>query len=105
MENDKLPYGWLDAHCLSKPGAARDFKQEWNATRYMVGGRLFLMRGGDAKGRAIVTLKLEPSEGEFLRGQYPDIIPGYYMNKQHWYSVYLDGVVPDEVLRVMIVCR
>ena len=45
---------------------------------------------------------LPPEEGEFLRRQYADIIPGYYMNKQHWNSVYLDGAVPDDVLRGMV---
>lgn len=45
---------------------------------------------------------LEPSMGEILRQQHKDIIPGYYMNKEHWNSVYLEGVVPDDVLRDMI---
>lgn len=49
-----------------------------------------------------ITLKLEPSEGDFLRGQYSDIIPGYYMNKVHWNSVKADGNVPDELLKDML---
>ena len=42
-----------------------------------------------------ITLKLEPEEGNFLRGQYDDIIPGYYMNKQHWITILLDGSVSE----------
>ena len=46
-----------------------------------------------------ITLKLEPLEGELLRKQYKDIIPGFYMNKVHWNSIKPDGEVPDELLK------
>ena len=49
-----------------------------------------------------ITLKLKPEEGEFLRQQYADIIPGYYMNKIHWNSVNADGEVPDDLLKDML---
>lgn len=34
-----------------------------------------------------------------MRAEYPDIVPGFYMDKRHWISVFLDGAVPEEVLR------
>lgn len=49
-----------------------------------------------------ITLKLEPEEGNFLRGQYDDIIPGYYMNKQHWNSVNPNGEIEDELLKDLL---
>ena len=49
-----------------------------------------------------ITLKLEPEEGDFLRSQYEDIVPGYYMNKMHWNSVKPDGEVPDELLKDLL---
>lgn len=49
-----------------------------------------------------ITIKLEPEEGDFLRRQYEDIIPGYYMNKEHWNSIKPDGSVPDELLRDLL---
>lgn len=49
-----------------------------------------------------ITLKLKPDEGEFLRQQYSDIVPGYYMNKVHWNSVQADGEVPDDLLKDML---
>lgn len=42
---------------------------------------------------------LEPSEGDFLRQQYEDIIPGYYMNKVHWNSIRPDGEMSDDLLK------
>ncbi|NDL67860.1 MmcQ/YjbR family DNA-binding protein [Anaerotalea alkaliphila] len=97
-----MAYEWLDAYCLSKKGAEKDFKEEWNATRYMLRGKMFAMLGGDKEGRPIVTVKLEPLHGEVLRDRYKDIIPGYYMNKVHWNSLYLEGEVPDGVLEEML---
>lgn len=49
-----------------------------------------------------ITLKLEPAEGDFLRSQYTDIVPGYYMNKVHWNSIKPDGEVPDELLKDLL---
>ena len=97
-----MGYPWLDEYCTAKQGALRDYKAEWDAVRYLLCGKMFAMCGSDKAGRALITLKLPPEEGEFLRRQYADIIPGYYMNKQHWNSVYLDGAVPDDVLRGMV---
>ena len=68
----------------------------------MVGGKFFALLGGDKAGKPIVSLKLEPTLGSMLREQYADIIPGYYLNKEHWNSVYLEGDTPDDVLRMMI---
>lgn len=97
-----MNYPWLDEYLLAKTGTVKDFKVEWDASRYLLGGKMYAMLGGDKEGRPIITLKLEPARGEFLRAQYPaHITPGYYMNKEHWNSLYLEGDVPDDVLRDM----
>lgn len=49
-----------------------------------------------------ITLKLDPPEGDFLRQQYEDIVPGHYMNKTHWNSIKPDGEVPDDLLRDLL---
>ncbi len=97
-----MNYTWLDEYCLSKKGAEKDYKPEWEATRYMIRGKMFALLGGDKEGKPIITLKLDPPYGDFLRRQFNDIVPGYYMNKEHWNSLYLDGEVPDDILRGMI---
>ena len=91
---------WIDEYCTKKPGVQRDYKPEWGAFRYMLCGKMFAMRGADKAGRPIFTMKLPPSMGFSLREQYPGIIvPGYYMNKEHWNSLYLDQKMPEEVVR------
>lgn len=100
VPNDLYP--WIDAYCLSKKGAVKDFKVEWGATRYLIGAKMFAMQGGDKDGKPIITLKCEPAFGQILREQHQHIIPGYYMNKEHWNSVYLEGNTPDDILKQMI---
>jgi predicted DNA-binding protein (MmcQ/YjbR family) len=97
-----MKYEWIDSYCLAKKGAEKDYKPEWQATRYMIRGKMFAMQGGDKEGKPIITVKLEPMFGSLLRQQYRDIVPGYYMNKEHWSSLYLHGDVPDEVLKDML---
>ena len=98
----KVKYEWLDKYCIAQTGATKDFKSEWDATRYLIGGKMFAMCCGDRDGKPIITLKLEPDFGTLLRQQYKHIVPGYYMNKDHWNSLYLEGNVPDDVLQTMI---
>ena len=90
----------MDEYLLKKPGVTKDLQAEWNWIRYQIGGKMFaaICRDDDNK-PYYITLKLEPVEGDFWRQQYEDIIPGYYMNKQHWNSVKADGDVQDDVLK------
>ena len=50
----------------------------------------------------IISLKLEPTYGQFLRKEYKDIVPGYYLNKEHWNSIDLNGDVEDTLLKELI---
>ncbi len=95
----KMRYTWIDEFLLKKKGVTKDLKKEWNWIRYHIGGKMFAAVCLDENDKPYyITLKLEPSEGDFLRTQYEDIVPGYYMNKVHWNSIKPDGKVPDELL-------
>ncbi len=98
-----MKYDWIDSYLMNKASVTKDLKIEWNWIRYQIGGKLFAAICLDSNDNAkYITLKLEPDEGEFLRKQYKDIIPGYYMNKIHWNSVDPNGSVPDDVLKDML---
>lgn len=100
-------YPWLDEYLLSKPGAEQDYKLEWQWQRYLVRGKMFAaITTPDAKyephkGRTMVILKCDPRLAEGFRAQYPDVVPGFYSDKRTWNSVYLDGEVPEELLKDM----
>ena len=98
-----MRYDWLDAYLLAKRGVTKDQKIEWNWIRYMIGGKLFaaVLLDDDNK-PYYINVKLDPAEGEFLRGQYADIIPGYYSDKRCWNSILPDGAVPDALVRSLL---
>ena len=98
-----MKYEWIDEYLLEKPGVTKDLQPEWNWIRYQIAGKMFAAICRDDDNTPVyITLKLDPIEGEFWRGQYEDIIPGYYMNKVHWNSVKAEGNVPDDVLRDLL---
>lgn len=49
-----------------------------------------------------VNLKGDPFELEALRQAFPDILPGYHMNKKHWITV-LDTTLLDTGMFVDLV--
>lgn len=98
-----MKYPWIDEYLQNKPGVTKDLQQDWNWVRYHIGGKMFAAVCLDDHDQPYyITLKLEPSEGDFLRAQYSDIVPGYYMNKMHWNSIKPDGAVPDELLKDLL---
>lgn len=81
----------LMKYVLMKPGVNTNYKEEWGWERFNVGDKLFLTFATMKDNRPIATIKLKPETGDFFRKQYPEkIIPGYYMNKEHWNTIYLD---------------
>jgi len=94
---------WISDYCLQKKGVESTFKPAWNMTLFLLGGKIFAELGEYRDGRALLTVKLEPAFSDLLRAQYPgDVIPGYYSNKVHWSSLFLDSAVPDATARAML---
>lgn len=97
-------YKWLDELLLKQPATEKEFQAEWQANKYLIRGKMYAYIGiNDQNSRPVITLKLEPLYSDMLRREYADIVPGYYMNKIHWSTVYLDGNVPKEVIADMVI--
>lgn len=102
-ERFKMDKESIHAYCLKLRGTTHDYKLEWEADRYQVGGKMYAMIGGNATGKPVLTLKCEPQRAEELREAYESIIPGYYMNKTHWNSIYMDSDdVPLDLIEKLI---
>ena len=98
-----MKYPWIEEYLMEKAGVTKDLQKDWNWIRFQLGGKMFAAICLDDDDKPYyITLKLEPLEGDFWRKQYEDIIPGYYMNKQHWNSVKADGAVPNDVLKDLL---
>lgn len=101
-------YDWLDEYLLAKPGAVKDFKEEWGWWRYQVGGKMFAATmhpsekyAPEYADRDLISLKCEPMTAEFLRKEHEEILPGFYANKSNWNSICLDGNVSEGLMREM----
>ena len=95
-----MKYPWIDEYLMAKRGVTRDLQPDWNWIRYHVGGKMFAAVLLDREDRPYyINLKLEPEEGEMIRRQYTDVVPGFYSNKRHWNSVKPDGDIPDDLLK------
>jgi predicted DNA-binding protein (MmcQ/YjbR family) len=92
-----MKYQHLIDYCLTKVGAVHDYKAEWEADRVQVANKMFALLG-IMKDRPAISLKCDVLKAEQLRDQYKDIIPGYYLNKAHWNTIFIDGEVPDKLI-------
>lgn len=97
-----MAYEWIDQYMLDKKGMTKDYKEEWGWDRYLLNGKMVMALCMDKENQPIATIKCDPFFGEELRKKYTDIVPGYYMNKTHWNSVYMNGTVPEEVVKEML---
>jgi predicted DNA-binding protein (MmcQ/YjbR family) len=89
------------AHCLKKKGANEGMPFGPDNIVFKVGGKMFALLALDEVPTR-VNLKCDPDLALELRDRYEQVMPGYHMNKKHWNTVVLDGVIPDAEIRTMI---
>lgn len=83
------------------PGAGLEhpFGPEWDV--YKVRGRVFMLLTV-LRGEPVVNLKVDPEDAKALREAYPDITPGYHMNKRHWITVRPGGAVDEALIHDLV---
>jgi predicted DNA-binding protein (MmcQ/YjbR family) len=90
----------LRDYCLSKPYVSESLPFDDKTLVFKVAEKVFAITGlEDVPAR--VNLKCAPEQALELRDRYPEIVPGYHMNKKHWNTVYY-GNLPDAMLGGMI---
>ena len=92
----------LREYCLSLPGATETFPFEPTVSVFKAAnGKMFGVTTEKAE-PIDISVKCEPAIGEALRAQYESIAPGYHLNKRHWITITLNGDVPDERVRELV---
>lgn len=83
------------------PGAGLEhpFGPEWDV--YKVRGRVFMLLTV-LRGEPVVNLKVDPEDAKALREAYPEITPGYHMNKRHWITVRPGGAVDEALIHDLV---
>ena len=89
------------AYCLSKASATEGMPFGPDNIVFKVRGKMFALLALDEVPTR-VNLKCDPDLALELRDRYEQVEPGYHMNKKHWNTVVLDGVIPDAEVKGMI---
>jgi predicted DNA-binding protein (MmcQ/YjbR family) len=88
-------------YCLGKASATEEMPFGPDNIVFKVKGKMFALLALDEIPTR-VNLKCDPDRALELRDRYEQVEPGYHMNKKHWNTVVLDGVIPEREVRQMI---
>ena len=91
----------LQKRILDHPGSSEETPFGPQALVYKVAGKMFALVAWKEKPLRI-TFKCDPDEAITLRNSYDAVQPGYYMNKEHWNTITLDGSIPAREIYGMI---
>ena len=93
----------LREFCLSLPQATETFPFDEDNSVFKTSGnnKIFAISHLTAVPLTI-SLKCDPEDSIALRAEFPDIVPGYHLNKKHWITVVVGAGVPDELVEDLI---
>ncbi|MFP7761448.1 MmcQ/YjbR family DNA-binding protein [Marisediminicola sp. LYQ85] len=97
----------LREFCLALPQATETFPFDESTSVFKTSGNGKIFALSDLGASAFsVSLKCDPDESVALRSAYPQITPGYHLNKKHWITIDLGGAgagaVPDDLVEQLI---
>lgn len=73
----------------------------WQLVRVKPSKKAFLWTY-EKDGNININVKVSPEWRDFWRNTYKSVLPGYHQNKEHWNTVILDGTVPNDDIKRMI---
>jgi len=88
-------------YCLAKKGVTEDFPFGETTLCLRVMAKIFALTGLEGEDFK-VNLKCDPDYALELREQYPEVQPGFHMNKKHWNTVNFDGSLDESLLRRLV---
>jgi predicted DNA-binding protein (MmcQ/YjbR family) len=89
------------AFCLAKQATSEGFPFGPETLVLKVGSKMFALTGLDSD-RFTVNLKCTPEQALEWREMYPEVQPGWHMNKTHWNTVDFEGSLSRGLLCEMI---
>ncbi len=87
-------------YCLSLPMSEETTPFDETTLVYKVGGKMFAL--ADMVDFTCVAVKCEPDQAIALRERYPEVTPGFHLNKRYWNDVRTDSDLPDRFIREQI---
>ena len=92
----------LRDYVLQKPSVTEGFPFGEDTLVFKVKDKIFLLTGLESDPLQF-NVKCDPDKAIELREEYPgSVLPGYHMNKKHWNTVIIDGVLSKKQLKEMV---
>ena len=91
----------LRDYCLAKPGVEECLPFGPDNLVFKVNKKMFLLASLDENPLRF-NAKCDPEKAIQLREDYPCILPGYHMNKEHWNTVIIDGTLKTAELKDLV---
>jgi predicted DNA-binding protein (MmcQ/YjbR family) len=90
--------------CVKLPNIYEDMPfhdPNWTLMRHEANKKVFAWIY-EKDGYIWINVKCNPEWRDFWRSAYQSVLPGYHLNKDHWNSIILDGLVPEQDIKRMI---
>ncbi len=87
-------------YCLNKKAVTESLPFDDETLVFKVAGKMFALLS--LSGDWGLNLKCDPEKAIELREKYSDITPGYHMNKIHWNTINLNGILPEKLVFELI---
>ena len=91
----------IRTYCLSKPAVTESFPFDNETLVFKAGSKMFALLSLESVPLRI-NLKCDPEKAEKLREEFSQISPGYHMNKKHWNTILIDGMLSPDFIKEMI---
>lgn len=86
-------------YCLSLPGVTEGFPFGEETLVMKIRGKVFTLASLEP---FTFNVKCDPEKALELREVYPEVRPGYHMNKKHWNTILPEGSLKDSQMREWI---
>ena len=91
----------LREYCLGKPDTIESFPFGEDNLVFKVKGKIFLLASLDQQPLQF-NVKCDPEKALELREQYSSVQPGYHMNKKHWNTIIIEGILSTQQLKEFV---
>ena len=92
----------LREYVIQKPSVTEGFPFGDTVIVFKVKEKVFLLVPLDTDSLQF-NVKCDPEKAIQLREEYPDtVLPGYHMNKKHWNTVVVNGVLSNKQILEMV---
>lgn len=88
-------------YCLAKAGVTESFPFDEHVLVFKVANKMFAASNISWEVFHI-NLKCDPEKAIELRDEYPEIEPGFHMNKKHWNTINLEGDLSLQLVKELI---